>query len=179
MLRRILPCGREARRSERTQNLPGREGRRCTMTAKERQVMPKEPIPKFTTRRKEAEFWDTHSVADYWEEWQPMRAQCARHLSEGITLRLDPETMRRIRAQARMKGIGPTTLISMWVLERIQGAHPGTSLSESRIARIYQPDRSWHRGPVHLYGPALAQLSPRVKQAMSIFPWVERMPRAL
>jgi hypothetical protein len=43
----------------------------------------------------------------------------AKNLSEGITIRLDQPTLRAVRAEARSKGIGPTTLIRMWVLERV------------------------------------------------------------
>ena len=29
-----------------------------------------DPIPKFKNYKEEAEFWDTHSLADYWDEWK-------------------------------------------------------------------------------------------------------------
>jgi len=77
-------------------------------------------IPEFASRKEEAEFWDTHSTADFEEEFRPVKVRFAKHLSEGITIRLDPETMTTLRAQAQGKGIGPTTLIRMWVLERLR-----------------------------------------------------------
>ena len=84
-------------------------------------MKPKEPIPEFASREEVARFWDTHDFADYWGEWTPVRARFAKNLSEGITVRFDPETMRELRAQAKRRGVGPTTLIRMWVLERLQG----------------------------------------------------------
>ena len=48
------------------------------------------------------------------------RVRFAKNLSEGLTVRLDPETMRELRERAKRQGIGPTTLIRMWVMERLQ-----------------------------------------------------------
>jgi predicted DNA binding CopG/RHH family protein len=49
----------------------------------------------------------------------------------GITIRLDEETLEILRQQAHRKGIGPTTLARMWILERLQGnSSPHTTQSE-------------------------------------------------
>ena len=90
------------------------------MTNKERRMKPKEPIPEFKSRDEEAEFWDTHDLSDYWDEFKPARVRFAKNLSEGITIRFDPETLAKLRDQARRKGMGPTTLARMWILERLQ-----------------------------------------------------------
>lgn len=37
---------------------------------------PRDPIPKFASDEEAAEFWDTHSVADYWDEME--------HLDSGL-----------------------------------------------------------------------------------------------
>jgi predicted DNA binding CopG/RHH family protein len=83
-------------------------------------MKPKEPIPEFKSRQEEAEFWDTHDLADYWDEVKPVKVRFARNLSEGITIRFDPETLAKLREQARKKGMGPTTLARMWILEHLQ-----------------------------------------------------------
>ena len=80
-------------------------------------------IPEFTSIEEEAEFWDTHSTADYEDEFKPVRVRFAKNLSEGITVRLDPETLRKLRVLAKEKGIGPTVLIRMWVMERLKEMH--------------------------------------------------------
>jgi hypothetical protein len=84
-------------------------------------MKPKEPIPQFKSREEEAEFWDTHDLADYWDDFKPVKVRFAKNLSEGITIRFDPETLEQLRGEARKKGIGPTTLARMWILERLQG----------------------------------------------------------
>lgn len=84
-----------------------------TKTAKSR-------IPAFANYAEEAEFWDTHDTADYEGEFRPARVRFAKNLSEGITIRFDQETLSKLRAEAREKGMGPTTLARMWILERLQ-----------------------------------------------------------
>lgn len=81
--------------------------------------MKKSKIPEFKSIQEEAKFWDTHSFADYWDEFRPVRVQFAKNLSEGVTVRFDPVTSNKLRVEAHQKGIGPTTLIRMWVLERL------------------------------------------------------------
>jgi predicted DNA binding CopG/RHH family protein len=77
-------------------------------------------IPEFANIEEEAAFWDTHSTTDYEDEFKPVSVRFAKRLSTGVTIRLDPETLQRLRAIAREQGIGPTTLIRMWVLERLK-----------------------------------------------------------
>jgi predicted DNA binding CopG/RHH family protein len=87
-------------------------------------MRPKEPIPRFASREEEAEFWDTHDLADYWQDFRPVRVRFAKNLSEGITIRLDPETLAELRKQAHDRGIGPTTLVRMWIVEHLRaGEH--------------------------------------------------------
>lgn len=82
-------------------------------------VRPKSRIPMFASREEAAKWFDTHDMADYQDEFKTVRAQFARNLSEGITIRLDPQTLAEVRSRARQKGIGPTTLIRMWIMERL------------------------------------------------------------
>ncbi len=77
-------------------------------------------IPHFATREDEAAFWDTHDTTDYEDEFKPVRVRFAQNLSEGITIRLDKETLQQLRKRAHAKGIGPTTLARMWVLEHLR-----------------------------------------------------------
>ena len=81
-------------------------------------------IPEFASIEEEAKFWDTHSTADYEDEFKPVRVRFGKRLSSGVTIRLDPDTLERLRAIAQEQGIGPTTLIRMWVLERLKEKEP-------------------------------------------------------
>ena len=51
----------------------------------------------------------------------------AKNLSEGLTVRFDPETLAELRKRAHEQGIGATTLARLWILERLrssEGRHP-------------------------------------------------------
>ncbi len=81
----------------------------------------KDPIPgKNVSRKKLAEFWDTHSFADYLDELKPVKVKFAKNLSSGITIRFDEPTLHKIRQTAHAKGVGPTTLARMWIIEKLQ-----------------------------------------------------------
>lgn len=88
------------------------------MTSKER--MTKEPLPEFKSREEMAEFWDTHDFTDYMDEFKPVKVRFSRRLSEGLNIRLDKETLEVLRLKAHEQGIGPTTLVRMWILERLR-----------------------------------------------------------
>ncbi len=79
-------------------------------------------IPNFSNREEEAEFWDTHDITDYLDELNPVETRVAPNLSEGITIRFDAQTLAEIRSYAQDRGIGPTTLMRMWILERLKQA---------------------------------------------------------
>ncbi len=80
----------------------------------------KSRIPEFKNIEEEAEFWDTHDTTDFEEEFRPTKVRFAKNLSQGLTIRLDPETLVKLRHEAHEKGIGPTTLVRMWVIEHLR-----------------------------------------------------------
>ncbi|MEK7592203.1 MAG: CopG family antitoxin [Patescibacteria group bacterium] len=83
----------------------------------------RDPLPgKNVSREDLAQFWDTHSIADYMDILKPVRVRVAKNLSEGITIRFDSRTLNIIRKKAYEKGIGPTTLVRTWVHERLATA---------------------------------------------------------
>lgn len=88
----------------------------------EKQPRGKSRIPEFKSVEDEAAFWDTHDTVDFEEEFEPVKVRFARNLSHGLTIRFDPETLEKLREEARAKGIGPTTLVRMWVMEHLRGA---------------------------------------------------------
>jgi predicted DNA binding CopG/RHH family protein len=81
---------------------------------------PRSRIPEFASRQEEAEWWDTHDITDYLDELKPVRVRFGQHLTEGITVRLDPQTLGELRRRAGERGIGPTTLARMWIIEKLR-----------------------------------------------------------
>jgi len=80
----------------------------------------KQTIPAFASVEEEAAFWDTHDTTDFEREFKPVRVRVGKRLTEPVTFRLDADTLAELRSLARKKGIGPTTLARMWVLERLR-----------------------------------------------------------
>ncbi|MBI4318736.1 MAG: hypothetical protein HY675_09620 [Chloroflexi bacterium] len=80
-------------------------------------------IPRFRTIQEEAEFWDTHSTAEFedeFEEVKDVRFVVRRSsVDKALTVRLDKDTFVRLAEEARVQGVGPSTLVRMWILERL------------------------------------------------------------
>ena len=81
---------------------------------------PKQQIPAFASREEEAEFWDTHDVTDYFDdfEYNPSWFQVEGPLSEVVTLHIDLETMDEVRTFAKERDLPPDVLLHIWILER-------------------------------------------------------------
>jgi len=77
-------------------------------------------IPEFATKDEEAEFWDTHSFTDYLDELEPVDIRFAKNLSSPLAVRFDPRDRAELTRRAKEQGIGPSTLVRMWVKERLK-----------------------------------------------------------
>ncbi len=72
----------------------------------------------FKDRTKEADYWEKN-FDKAWNTSKPIKVKFARNLSETLNIRLDTETLNDVRDQAIKKGLGPTQLIRMWIMEKI------------------------------------------------------------
>lgn len=80
-------------------------------------------IPSFANIEEEAEFWDTHDTTDFPDEFEPVAVSIGGELAERVTIRLDGADRAELDRRARAIGVGPSTLVRMWVKERLsQGA---------------------------------------------------------
>ena len=78
-------------------------------------------IPKFKDAAEMGEFWDTHSPVDFPEHFQEVEARFSRPLiKRGLTVKLDEDTLKQLSETAKEKGIGPSTLVRMWILEHLK-----------------------------------------------------------
>jgi len=78
-------------------------------------------LPRFKSLDEEAEFWDKHSPLDFPDEWvEVKRVKVAQPLSHILAVRLDARTIDRLAEVGRTKGLGPSTLARMWLLERLK-----------------------------------------------------------
>jgi len=76
-------------------------------------------IPKFKSLREESEFWDTHSILDYWEDTKPVKGPIidARPPKKLVPIRLDEALIDAAKRIATTKGVGYQTLLRMWAYE--------------------------------------------------------------
>ena len=79
----------------------------------------------FKDREKEAKFWE-ENYKETWKNGKPVKVTFAKNLSETLNIRLDPATVSVVRNEAKAKGLGPTQLIRMWIMEKIgtKSIHP-------------------------------------------------------
>lgn len=79
----------------------------------------KSHIPKFKNIQEEARFWDSHDTTDFENEFKPVKVKFAKNLSDSLNIRFESKDLSQIRQKAQKKGVGPTTLVRMWVKERL------------------------------------------------------------
>ncbi len=65
-----------------------------------------------------AAYWDTHSLADHWDQTHEVEFEVRAARRRRVTL--DPEVYARVEAEARARGILPETLVNLWLVERLQ-----------------------------------------------------------
>jgi hypothetical protein len=79
---------------------------------------PMTSISKARTLEEIADFWDTHSLADYWDQTHEVEFEVRAQRRRRVTL--DPEVFFKVEVQARKRGLLPETLVNLWVVERLQ-----------------------------------------------------------
>src|SRR3954454_9232971 len=79
-------------------------------------------IPDFQSREEEAAFWDTHDFTEFLDETRPVKLRVAKNLSAGLTVRLDRRDREGLEGGATEQGIGPSTLVRMWIKDRLRQA---------------------------------------------------------
>ena len=62
-----------------------------------------------------AEFWDTHSLADYWDQTHEVEFTVRATRRPRVTL--DPDLFIRIETEARKRALLPEALVNLWLDE--------------------------------------------------------------
>jgi len=90
-------------------------------------MRPKEPIPKFASYEEEAEFWDTHDVTDYWDDFEPGNLRFSPDLKSVLTIPIDSQILDRLQDAASSRGVGVDTLLESWIHEHLEAEHATAS----------------------------------------------------
>ena len=92
----------------------------------------KTPLPRFRSEEEAADYFQTHSVADVWDQLPEAEAAKAskdlekvireRHAAakSPISIRLDPEQIAAAKKIAAAKSVGYQTQLRMWIAEGIR-----------------------------------------------------------
>ncbi len=81
----------------------------------------KDPMPgKNATRQELAEFWDTHSVADYLDELKPVKVNFSKNLKHEVRITLDSNEMKKLDEKANKKKTNIVSLARELILQHLQ-----------------------------------------------------------
>ncbi len=79
----------------------------------------KTSISKASTYKEIGEFWDTHSLADYWNKTKPAQFKVDLQ-SEVIYYPVEGSLSARILEIAKRQGVAPETLLNLWIQEKVK-----------------------------------------------------------
>ncbi len=79
------------------------------------------PMPPFKTMDEEANFWDTHSAVDGIDDGTIVGFHKSNKTGM-LTVRFEKQYLQMLREKAFQMGIGPTTLVRMWAMEKLKPA---------------------------------------------------------
>lgn len=74
-------------------------------------------ISKAGTEEEIADFWDMHSLGDYWDQTREANFSVTAKRRHRITL--DPEIYQQVETEARTRGILPETLVNLLLADRL------------------------------------------------------------
>lgn len=77
-----------------------------------------DPIPdSFSSIEEAADFWDEHSLADYWEHTEEVKDVKINIVRQHF--RVDAELAGEINRIAQKRGISSETLVNLWLKEKV------------------------------------------------------------
>lgn len=77
-------------------------------------------IPKFKTTKQAAEFWDTHSFKNYFQDTKDAEIEFISKPKKTLTIRLDSKDIDQVEKLAKYKGLNHSSLIRMWIKEMMR-----------------------------------------------------------
>ncbi len=78
-------------------------------------------VPKFKKLKEEREFWEIHNSTDYLDDFEVTKdVVFVRPKKEVMSLRLDPNILKKLRELADKEGLPPTTYARMLIVKGIR-----------------------------------------------------------
>ena len=77
-------------------------------------------IPELNSYEEIAEFWDTHSLADYWNDTEPAEFEISEQVGRYYLIPVDRNLLLRMRQLARSRGVTIETLTNLLLEQRLE-----------------------------------------------------------
>ncbi|MBC8231930.1 hypothetical protein H8E77_20460 [bacterium] len=75
----------------------------------------RDPIPEnFASIEEAAEFWETHSLADYWDVTREV------YFDVNLKPQIDKEILQKVKKIASHNGVSVEVLINQWLKEKLE-----------------------------------------------------------
>jgi hypothetical protein len=77
-------------------------------------------IPEPKSYEEMVEFWDTHSLADYWDHTEPAEFDVSKHARRRYLVPVDRDLLVRMQRVARSRGLSTETLANLLIEQRLE-----------------------------------------------------------
>jgi hypothetical protein len=77
-------------------------------------------IPKMNSYEEIAEFWDTHSLADYWDQTEPAEFEIDPRARQRYLVAVDPGVLKRVGQIAQSRGLATESLVNLFLEQRLR-----------------------------------------------------------
>jgi len=77
-------------------------------------------IPDFTNYEAMAAFWETHDLAEYWDQTEPAEFEIAPQARRQFLVAVDRNLLLRIQQIARVRGVTTESLVNLLLEQRLQ-----------------------------------------------------------
>jgi hypothetical protein len=77
-------------------------------------------MPEFKTYEELADFWDTHSLSDYWEQTEPAEFEISPQARHRYVVPLDRDLLVRVRKLARQRGLSIESIVNLLIEQRLR-----------------------------------------------------------
>jgi hypothetical protein len=76
-------------------------------------------IPEMSSYDEIVEFWETHSLADYWDETEPAEFEIDPNARRRYLVAVDPELLQRAQKMAQSRGLSTESLVNLFLEQRL------------------------------------------------------------
>ncbi len=77
-------------------------------------------IPEFKSYDEMAEFWDTHSLGDYWDQTEPAEFEVSNQLRRRYLVPVDRDILGRAQQVAHARGVSTESLVNLLLEQRLR-----------------------------------------------------------